>query len=78
MVSQSELKLPMPLGNNSSTNSNVQNNLRDDSDLNDQIKRRWMVKISCCDYTELQLMLKDYPKLAEFKDISSGGNDFAN
>lgn len=72
MVSESELKLPMPLGLNNATNANIQNNLKDDSDLHDQIKRRWMVKSSCCDYNELQQMLKDYPKLAEFKDITSG------
>jgi len=74
MVSESELKLPMPLGLNNAANPNIQNNLKDDSDLNDQIKRRWMVKSSECDYNELQQMLKDYPKLAEFKDVSSGYN----
>lgn len=73
MVSESELKPPMPLGS-SASNANIQNNLRDDSDLNDQVKRRWMVKSSACDYNELQQMLKDYPKLAEFKDITSGYN----
>lgn len=68
----SESKLPMPLGLNNATNANVQNNSKDDSYLTDQIKRRWMVKSSFCDYNELQQMLKDYPKLAEFKDITSG------
>lgn len=74
MVSESELKPPMPLGSNNASNANIQNNLRDESDLNDQVKRRWMVKSSACDYNELQQMLKDYPKLAEFKDITSGYN----
>ena len=75
MVSESELKPPMPLGNNSANaNNNIQNDLRDFSDLNDHLKRRWMVKASCCDYNELQQMLKDYPKIAEFKDIASGHN----
>lgn len=75
MVSESELKPPMPLTNNSA-NSNIQNNFnfKDDPDLTDQVKRRWMVKSSCCDYNELQQMLKDNPKLAEFRDITSGYN----
>ena len=73
MVSESELKPPMPLGS-SASNANIQNNLRDDSDLNDQVKRRWMVKSSACDYNELQRLLQDHPKLAEFKDITSGYN----
>lgn len=82
MVSESELRPPMPgtqapltpTGNNTLLVSTQPGN-KEEADamlgLSEQLKRRWMVKSSCCDYNEMLQMLRECPRLAGFKDCTS-------
>lgn len=79
MASESELKPPMPLStSNVSLNRKKSSSSKDDDTDSgsvqplDPLRRRWMMNMSNCDYNELVSLLKEEPKLAGYKDFTSG------
>ncbi|XP_053213936.1 probable basic-leucine zipper transcription factor N [Panonychus citri] len=84
MVSESELKPPMPVTINSSPTPVIKTTGRtkcpsreEDNDSAsvqpfDPLRRKWMLTTSNCDYTEMVSLLKKDATLAGLKDFTSG------